>query len=224
MDNIKLMVVDDQQLVRMGLVSLLRDIPGLQVLAEAESGEQALDQVVQLMREEQAPDIILMDLRMPGMGGLEATRVLAHRYPAIKVIAITACAETPFPQRFLDSGALGFLTKDADINEVIKAIRTVYRGKRYISHGIAQELAIYAVNHSLEASPFESLSHRELQIALMVMDSVKTTQIAQLLHVSPKTVNTYRYRLFEKLNIQNNMELAMLASRHGLLKTHDSRS
>lgn len=223
MDDINVVVVDDQHLVRMGLVSMLRNSQGVQVLAEAESGEQALDKITQLIEQHQRPDIVLMDLRMPGMGGLEATRVLAYRHPAIKVLALTGCTETPFPQRFLDSGALGFLTKDANIDEVLKAIRTVYRGKRYISHAIAQELAIYAVSHRQATSPFVKLSDRELQIALMVMDSVKTSQIARLLHVSPKTVNTYRYRLFEKLNIKNNMELAMLALRHGLLRTHDSR-
>ena len=223
MDNIRVMIVDDQHLVRMGLVTLLRNSQGVQVLAEAESGEQALNKISQLIEQHQHPDIVLMDLRMPGMGGLEATRVLLHRHPAIKVIALTGCAEIPFPQRFLDSGAVGFLTKDAEIDEVLKAIRTVYRGKRYISHAIAQELAMYAVDHTQSTSPFMKLSERELQIALMVMDSVKTAQIARHLHVSPKTVNTYRYRLFEKLNIKNNMELAMLALRHGLLKTHDAR-
>lgn len=160
---------------------------------------------------------MLMDLRMPGMGGLETTRVLTHRHPCIKVIAVTGCSETPFPQRFLDCGAVGFLTKESAIDEVVKAIRSVFRGKCYISQVIAQELALCATKTRSDTSPFERLSDRELQIALMVMDSIKTARIAESLHVSPKTVNTYRYRLFEKLNIKNNMELAMLASRYGLL-------
>jgi len=223
MDNIKLLIVDDQHLVRMGLVHMLRDISGLEVVGEAENGEQALDTVLHLISTEKTPDVVLMDLRMPGMGGLETTRLLTQRYPRINVIAVTGCTDILFPQRFLDSGALGFITKESSIDEMVKAILSVSRGKRYVSQGIAQELALYAVNKPSDESPFEELSDRELQIAFMVMDSIKTADIARSLKVSPKTVHTYRYRLFEKLNIKNNMELAMLASCHGLLEANDAR-
>jgi DNA-binding NarL/FixJ family response regulator len=157
------------------------------------------------------------------MGGIEATRKITHRYPKIKVIAISSFSAAPFPQRFIENGALGYLTKDATIDEVAMAIFTVNRGKRYLSHSVAQQLAMNAVTGSDNASPFALLSERELQIALMVMDGVKTADIGGTLKVSPKTVNTYRYRLFEKLNIRSNMELAILASRHGLLMADDIR-
>jgi two-component system invasion response regulator UvrY len=218
MDNIKVMVVDDQHLVRTGLVHMLANITGLEIVAEADSGEDALQKITQLIKRQQKPDVLLMDLLMPGMGGMEATRIMVHRHPSIKIIAVTGCTGTPFPQRFLDSGVVGFITKESGIDELVKAIRLVQRGKCYISHDIAQDLALNVVKHESNKSPFECLSERELQIALMVMDSVKTTHIAESLNVSPKTVHTYRYRLFEKLNINSNVELALLAYRHGLLQ------
>jgi len=217
MTNINILVVDDQHLVRMGLVRMLDDMKGFTVVGEAESGEQALEEVAQLIKLKKMPQVILMDLRMPGIGGLEATRKLTHRYPDIKIIGVTGCSETPFPQRFMECGAVGFITKDSAIEEVALAIQLVHRGKRYISQEVAQEMALSSVNSKQDGSPFEQLSERELQIALMVIDGVKTAEIAERLNVSPKTVNTYRYRFFEKLKITSNMELALLASRHGLI-------
>jgi DNA-binding NarL/FixJ family response regulator len=231
MADIRILVVDDQHLVRLGLVHILRDIPGLVVVGEAENGEQALLKVAALAGGQGAPDVVLMDLRMPGIGGLEATRKLTQRYPDTRVIAVTACDENPFPQRFLDSGALGFITKDSGIDEMVRAIHTVSRGKRYLGQQIAQDMALYHVKSRVKGqaqgqkqqAPFEALSGRELQIALMVMDGIKTSEIAERLHVSPKSVNTYRYRLFEKLDIRSNMELALLAARHGLLVADEKK-
>lgn len=223
MTNITILVVDDQHLVRMGLVRMLNDMQGFSVVGEAENGEQALVEVAQLIKLDKKPDIILMDLRMPGMGGLEATRKITRRYLDIKVIAVTGCGETPFPQRFMECGATGFVTKDSPLEEVALAIESVHRGKRYISQDVAQHMALGSVGSAQDASPFDRLSERELQIALMVIGAVKTADIAGCLNVSPKTVNTYRYRLFEKLNINSNMELALLASRHGLMESDESK-
>lgn len=214
------MVVDDQHLVRMGLCRMLDGMDGLRVVSEAESGEQALLRLDQLALKEGLPDVVLMDLRMPGIGGIEATRRLLRRHPGVKVVALTGCDERPFPQRFLECGASGFVTKDADIDEVVQAIRLARRGKRYLERQLAQDMALGSVGArdiGSTESPFECLSDRELQIALMVIDGIKTNDIARRLAVSPKSVNTYRYRTFEKLNINSNMELAMLAARHGLL-------
>lgn len=123
MNDIKIMVVDDQQLVRSGLAHMLGDMPGFQVVGQAESGEQALDLLDALVKQDAIPDVVLMDLRMPGIGGLEATRRMLRRQPEMKVVAVTGCDEQPFPQRFLDSGASGFITKEAGIEEVALAIR-----------------------------------------------------------------------------------------------------
>ena len=220
-------VVDDQHLVRTGLVRMLSDMSGFSVIGEAESGERALELIAAMAKQGNFPDIVLMDLRMPGIGGLEATRKLVRQLPQIRVIAVTGCDEKPFPQRFLECGASGFITKDAGIDEVVRAIQAVQQGKRYISQQVAQEMAFEAVapeTNAGETSPFARLSERELQIAMMVIDGVKTGDIAIKLHVSPKTINTYRYRLFEKLNINSNMELALLASRYGLLDTKAAKN
>jgi len=212
MSEIKVLVVDDQHLVRAGLTHMLADIAEFNVVGESESGEQAIEHVAQLL-----PDVVLMDVRMPGIGGIEATKKLSRQFPEVKVIAVTGCAETPFPQRLLEGGAAGFITKDAGIEEVALAVRTVHRGKPYISQEVAQEIALNVVYEG-NTSPFDKLSERELQITLMVVEGMKTAEIAEKLHVSPKTVNTYRYRLFEKLNIKSNMELAMMASRYGVVE------
>jgi len=224
MASINIMVVDDQKLVRMGLMRLLGDMPDFTIVAEAECGEQALDTVEKMAEENFLPDVVLMDLRMPGIGGLEATRKLLRRFSAIKVVAVTACNDQPFPQRCLESGATAVVTKDASAEEMVKAIKMAVNGKRYLSQQIAQDMALKALdvndgNNGL--SPFESLSERELQIAMMTMAGVKTNHMASQLALSPKSISTYRYRMFEKLNISSNMELALLASRHGLLEIHD---
>jgi len=224
MANINIMVVDDQQLVRMGLMRLLGDMPEFTVVGEAECGEQALETVEKLTEKNKAPNVVLMDLRMPGIGGLEATRKMLRRFEGVKVVAVTGCDDHPFPQRCLESGATAVVTKDAGIDEIVKAIKMALAGKRYLSQQIAQNMALKALevkdDNNVE-SPFEMLSARELQIAMMIMGGVRTNSIAEKLALSPKSVSTYRYRMFEKLQISSNMELALLGTRHGLLEIHD---
>lgn len=224
MANINIMVVDDQQLVRMGLMRLLGDMPGFTIVGEAECGEQALEAVEKMVEHSAAPDVVLMDLRMPGIGGLEATRKLLRRFSGVKVVAVTGCDDHPFPQRCLESGATAVVTKDASMEEMAKAIKMAVAGKRYLSQQIAQDMALKTLEVTDEqctGSPFEVLSERELQIAIMIMARVKTNDMAEKLALSPKSISTYRYRMFEKLNISSNMELALLATRHGLLEVHD---
>lgn len=223
MPNISIWVVDDQHLVRMGLTRMLGDLPDMTVIGEYDSGEAVLTRMDEITDLDDLPDVVLMDLRMPGIGGLEATRKLTQRFPEVRVVAVTGCDDAPFPQRFLECGASGFVTKDAGIEEVIKAIHSVFRGKRYICQQIAQEIALHVVRPREEVSPFDKLSERELQITLMVIDGMKALEIAEKLSVSPKTINTYRYRVFEKLRINSNMELALLATRYGLLNAHEKR-
>lgn len=224
MANINIMVVDDQQLVRMGLMRILGDMPDFSIVGEAECGEQALDHVEKMAEKNAVPDVVLMDLRMPGIGGLEATRKLLRRFTGVKVVAVTGCDDHPFPQRFLESGAAAVVTKDASIEEMAKAIKMAVAGKRYLSQQIAQDMALKTLEIKDEKctdSPFELLSQRELQIAIMIIGGAKTKAMADKLVLSPKSVSTYRYRMFEKLKINSNMELALLATRHGLLEVHD---
>lgn len=209
---INVLVVDDHDLVRTGIRRMLADVPGLSVVGEAGSGEEALQRARELK-----PDLVLMDVKMPGIGGLEATRKLNRSHPEIKVIAVTACDEEPFPTRLLQAGASGYLTKGAALEEMIKAIRQVFNGHRYISADIAQQLALKQFQPQGDSSPFEQLSEREMQIALMIAECQKVQAISDKLCLSPKTVNTYRYRIFEKLEITSDVELAMLAVRHGMV-------
>jgi DNA-binding NarL/FixJ family response regulator len=209
---IKVLVVDDHDLVRTGISRMLADIDGLKVIGEAVSGEEAL-----LKARELKPDVVLMDVKMPGIGGLEATRKLLLSQPDAKVIAVTVCEEDPFPTRLLQAGAAGYLTKGAALEEMVTAIRQVFAGQRFISPQIAQALALKSFMPQNNGSPFDTLSEREIQIALMIANCHKVQTISDKLCLSPKTVNTYRYRIFEKLSITSDVELALLAVRHGMV-------
>lgn len=208
---IKVLIVDDHELLRVGIKMLLNTATDIQVVGDADSGEQALRVVSELK-----PDLVLMDLKMPGIGGLETTRRLLHKFPALKVIAVTACNEEPFPTRLLQAGAQGYLTKGCDAEEMIQAIRKVASGDLFLSPEIAQRLALKNVSEE-EESPFDKLSERELQVMLMITSGQKVQDISDQLCLSPKTVNSYRYRLFEKLEISNDVELTHLAIRHGMI-------
>lgn len=207
---IKVLVVDDHDLVRMGITRMLEDEQGILVIGEAASGEEGIALTKSLN-----PDVILMDVKMPGIGGLEATRKLHRSYPDVKVIAVTICNEEPFPSRLMQAGAAGYISKGAPLSEVVRAIQIVNSGQRYISPDIAQQLALKP--YSRDTSPFDELSERELQIAMMIVNCQKVQEISDKLFLSPKTVNSYRYRLFDKLSINSDVELALLAVRHGML-------
>ncbi len=209
---IKVLVVDDHDLVRMGITRMLADIAGIKVVGEAASGEDA----IRLARE-LAPQVVLMDVKMPGIGGLEATRKLLRVHPDIRVLAVTVCDEEPFPSRLLKAGAAGYLTKGAALEEMVKAVRLVASGQRYISPEIAQQLALKSFGGEEKSSPFDILSEREMQITMMIVNCQKVQEISDKLFLSPKTVNSYRYRIFEKLGIDSDVELTLLAVRHGLL-------
>jgi len=210
------LVVDDHELVRSGITRMLADNPDIDVVGQASSGEGAIEFV-----RKQRPDIVLMDIRMPGIGGLEATRRILRIDDSIRVIVVTACADDPYPTRVMQSGASAYITKGADIQEMVRAIRQAHSGQRYISPEIAQKMALKQISGNKdengELSLFERLSEREMQIAMMVVDCLKVQEISDKLCLSPKTVNSYRYRIFEKLEISSDVELALMAVRLGLL-------
>ncbi|WP_189417242.1 response regulator [Cellvibrio zantedeschiae] len=209
----KILVVDDHDLVRMGIVRMLADIEGYQVVGDAKSGEEAVTKARTLL-----PDVVLMDVKMPGMGGLEATKKLLVVNPTLKIIAVTACDDDLYPTRLMQAGAVGYVTKGAEFSEITNAIDKVIRGDLYMSNSIAQQLALknFSGNNSQE-SPFEKLSQRELQTAMLIANGQKVNDIANTFCVSPKTVNSYRYRIFEKLDINSDVELTLLAVKHNLL-------
>jgi DNA-binding NarL/FixJ family response regulator len=205
---IKVLVVDDHELIRAGIARMLLDDGNIEVVGEASSGEQALD-----MLKVCCPDVVLMDLKMPGIGGLEATRRIKRKCEETQIVVVTACIDDPYPAHVMESGASAYISKNSHISEIIRAIKSVYRGERYISSDIAQMMALNKSKDSM----FDSLSERELQIAMMIMDCQKVQNISDKLCLSPKTVNSYRYRIFEKLNINSDVELTLLAVRNGLL-------
>jgi DNA-binding NarL/FixJ family response regulator len=207
----KVLVVDDHELVRTGISRMLDDVAGFSVIGEAASGEEAVR-----MARELEPDVVLMDVKMPGIGGLEATRKMLRRDDGIKVIAVTVCEEEPFPSRLMKAGAAGYLSKGADLEEMVRAIKVVSAGQRYISPQIAQAMALRPFN-SGDTSPMDLLSERELQIMMMIVNCHKVQAISDKLCLSPKTVNTYRYRIFDKLGISSDVEMTLLAMRWGLV-------
>lgn len=172
---IKVLVVDDHDLVRTGITRMLADIEGLQVVGQADCGEDCLK-----LARELKPDVVLMDVKMPGIGGLEATRKLLRSQPDIKVVVVTVCEEDPFPTRLMQAGAAGYMTKGAGLEEMVQAIRQVFAGQRYISPQIAQQLALKSFQPQQHDSPFDSLSEREIQIALMIANCHKVQSIASL--------------------------------------------
>ncbi|WP_127555306.1 UvrY/SirA/GacA family response regulator transcription factor [Saccharospirillum alexandrii] len=211
---IQVIVVDDHDLVRMGLVRLLGDADGIEVIKEGASGEDAIR-----LAKEHEPDVIMMDVRMPGIGGIEATRKIHRQFPDIRIIAVTACGDDPFPARLLQAGAAGYLTKGASSEEMVLAVRTVVAGQKYLAPNVAQKLALQ--NLGAGGSPFSELSDREMQIATMICSCKKVQEISDKLCLSPKTVNTYRYRIFDKLSISSDVELTHLAIRHGILEPNE---
>ncbi len=213
---INVMLVDDLDLVRTGIKKMLDEAAGIKVVGEATSGEEA----VKLARNVK-PHVVLMDVKMPGIGGFEATRKLIRMDPDIKVLIVTVCDNDLYPARLLQVGASGYLTKGATMDEMVQAIKAVFAGQRYISPEIANRLAFKHVSDKDE-SPFETLSERELQVMLMITKGMKVQEIADKLCLSPKTVNSYRYRIFEKLNVKNDVELTLLAIRHGLVESEET--
>ena len=209
--KIKILLVDNQALVRSGLRRLLDDIDGLAVVGEASSGEDAVDAVSDL-----EPDVVLMDAQVAGIGGLEAIRRIARRHPAVGIVVITMQIDDPVQPQFLEAGAAGYLTKHCGVEEIADALRVVAHGERYISADIARQMALSMLPGN-EHSPFDRLSQREVQVMMMVAQGQDVHDISERLCLSSKTVSTYRYRLFDKLGVENDVELTRLAIRHGIV-------
>lgn len=209
---IRILIVDDHDLFRAGVRSILEHEDGLDVVGECASGEDALEAV-----QREAPDLVLMDINMPGIGGIEATRHILKLAPSVKVIAVTVLSDDPFPNQLLDAGALGYLSKGASSDEMLEAIRMVMRGLHYISNDVARKLTLAGFRSHGESSPLRTLTAREMQVMMMITSGQRNYQISDALFLSPKTVSTYRYRLFEKLDVTSDAELTRLAIRHGLI-------
>jgi two-component system invasion response regulator UvrY len=208
---IRVMLVDDHALVRMGFRMLLGDAQ-VEVVAEAGSGEQACQDYPKVK-----PDVVVMDLSMPGMGGMEAVRrILAHD-PHAKVLALSAHEDTAHPRRVLRAGALGYLAKRSAPEALIAAVTTVARGARYVDAQTAQALAMAQIEG--ETSPAETLSEREFSVFIQLAHGKSVAAIAESLNLSPSTVGTHLYNVKQKLGASNQSELTLIAIRWGLIQT-----
>lgn len=211
MAKIRVVLTDDHAVVRMGFRLLLQGTHDIEVVGEAESGEEGVKRFVELK-----PDVLVMDLSMPGMGGLEAiTRVLAKDNTA-RILILSAHEDTIHPKRVLKAGAVGYLSKRSAAEELIQAIRQVAGGKMYMEAAIAQQMAVEQI--SGDKSPVDVLSAREFEVFLALAKGQSVNDIAAVLHLSPRTVGTHLYNIKQKLGASNQAELAIMAVRAGLLE------
>lgn len=206
----KILLADDHAIVRMGY-RLLLEGAGAQVVGEGESGEEALQRYA-----ETAPDLLLMDVSMPGLGGLAALERLRARHPEARVLMLSAHHDAQTPQRALKAGALGYLCKRCTPAEFLKAVAQVARGQRYLDPELAPVVALAQLGGA--ADPAESLSEREFAVFLQLAQGRSVNDIARDFHVSPSTIGTHLYHIKQKLNVQNAAELAMVAVRGGLVE------
>ena len=208
---IRTVIADNHSLFRAGVIRLLRDVKTIDVVGEADTGEEAVD-LVRVLN----PHVVSLEITMPGMGGLEAARRILKSKSRTHVVMLTSAWVHPFPNQSLRVGACGFVSKRGAPEEVVNAIKRAYAGKRFVSADIAERLAFQSFDQS-GLSPFDQLSGREMQITLMLVNCQCVGDISANLHLSPKTVNSYRYRIFDKLQVSSDVELAMLAVKYGMV-------
>jgi len=211
MSNLNVLLVDDHSVVRMGFKMLIDSEKDMQVIAEAETGEDGI-----IKFQEIKPDVIVMDITMPGIGGLEAIERIIAKDKSAKILVLSAHEDSVHPKRVLSAGAIGYLTKRSAAEELINAIRTVGSGKKYIESSVAQQLAITQL--SGENDPTEVLSDREFEVFISLAKGKSTNEIADTMCLSPRTVGTHLYNIKQKLNANNSAEIALIAIRCGLLE------
>ena len=204
------MLVDDHAVVRMGFKLLLQASDDIEVVAEADSGEAAC-QLVELA----APDVVVMDIAMAGMGGIEAIKRLLAKNPKLRILALSAHEDTSHPRRALQAGALGYLSKRSAPEVLIDAIRSIAKGQAYLDAQIAQRIAVQGIQG--DQGPMEKLSAREFEVFVQLARGQSVAQISETLKLSGSTVGTHLYNIKQKLGLTNQAEMTLLAVRHGLI-------
>jgi two-component system invasion response regulator UvrY len=208
--TIRVFIVDDHALVRTGMRMILSAQTDIEVVGDVETGEAALPLIRRLK-----PDVVLCDLHLPGLSGLEVTERVTQGSSGPRVIIVSVLEDGPMPRRLLEAGASGYVGKGGDAQELLNAIRDVARGKRYLANSVAQSIALSGVSGS--ATPIDALTARELEIGLLMAQGIRQHDIAQRLNLSPKTINTHKSRLFDKLGIGDTVALVRTLKQHGLL-------
>ena len=209
---IKVLLADDHAVVRTGFRLLLQSQPDINVVAEAPSGEAACQMYAEVL-----PDVVVMDLGMPGMGGLEAMRRIRAHNPNARVLALSAHDDPMHARRALREGALGFLSKRSAPEVLIEAIAAIAAGRRYIDPGLAQKLALAEIEGAAR-SPIEQLSEREFEVFIRLAGGATVQKIADDLKLAASTIGTHLYNIKQKLGVVNQSELTLLAIRHGLIE------
>ena len=209
--TIRVYIVDDHAIVRTGLRLTFKETQDIEVIGEAESGEAALPEIRRLK-----PDVVLCDLHLPGISGLEVTERIARGSTGARVIMVTVLADGPMPRRLLEAGAFGYVGKACESEELLRAVREVARGKKYLANIIAQGMALSGMSGN-QTSPFDALTPREMEVALLLNQGMRQEAIAKHLSLSAKTVNTHKSRLFEKLAVRDSIALARMITQYGLV-------
>jgi len=211
--NIRVLLVDDHAIIREGLHSLLEKHPEMEVVADTDDGRKAFDLVQELL-----PDIVIMDITMRGLNGIEATRRIISEFPAVKVIALSIHSKRRYIADMLSAGAAGYILKECLFDELVQAIKAVAAGRRYLSPRITDIVVNDYVKHlsAIVDSPFEALKTREREVLQLVAEGKSTKQIALELHVSTKTIEANRRQVMEKLHVHSIAELTKYAVREGL--------
>jgi two-component system response regulator NreC len=215
MQKIKVLVVDDHTIVRDGICALLALAGDIEVVGEATNGNEALNKVREL-----SPDVVLMDISMPVMGGLEATRRICKEFPKIKVLVLTQYDDKEYFFPVIESGASGFISKAAASSELTAGIRSVYRGDSYLSPSVAK-LMVENYQHTsgerASQDPYHQLTEREREILKLLAEGHSTQEIAAMLFITPKTVEGHKTNLMAKLGVHNRVELVKYALRKGII-------
>ena len=209
---IQILIVDDQELVRTGLRHILEKCSDIGTIAEVSTGEDA----IQLCREFK-PDCILLDVSLPGLSAFEITNKLHRLRRRAGIVILAVHAKSPFPTRLLEAGASAYLTKDCESSELLMAVRKVASGEKYIGVEAAKQLALSMFPGTAD-SPFDELSAREMEVMLKLTEGNRIPDIASLMCLSPKTVATYKYRIYDKLGTRSDVDLVRMAIRYGLLE------
>ena len=211
-DMIRIAIVDDHAMVRAGLRQFFADQADFEVVAEAANGREALDIV-----RRGGVDVVVLDISMPGQSGVDALAAIRAREPELPVLILSGFAEAHYATTLLRQGASGYLNKDCDPEDIVKAIRTVARGRKYITAGVAEQLA-EGLGDGGDKPPHETLSERELQVFLRLAQGETIGHMAESLSLSVKTVSTYRTRVIEKMGLASNSDLTYYALKHGLIQ------